>query len=169
MSEIPPGTANNAPGQPLSRQLRGVVIQSVVEAQHRSAPLVEAEHLLLALSREGTEPVRTALGAAGLDPSGVEAALAAERAASLRVAGVTPPTDGSLVASPRVARPRWGASAKEALNRAHRVAQANRRQRMAEADLLTALFGLELGTVPRALTLAGVDRPAILAAARRAG
>jgi ATP-dependent Clp protease ATP-binding subunit ClpA len=167
MSEIPPGTASNAPGQPLSRQLRGVVIRSVIEAQHRNASLVEAEHLLLALAREGTEPVRAALADAGLDPAGVEAALAAERTVGLRAAGVVPPAEERLVASPRVARPRWGASAKEALNRAHRVAGAHRRQRMAETDLLAALFGLELGTVPRALTLAGVDRPAVLAAVQR--
>jgi hypothetical protein len=39
---------------------------------------------------------------------------------------------------------------------------------MAELDLLTALLGLELGTVPRALTIADVDRAAVLAAAAAA-
>lgn len=168
MSEIPPGAANHAAGQPLSRQLRAVVARSVVEAQHRNASLVEAEHLLLALSREGSDAVRTALAAAGLDPAGVEAALAAERGVGLRVAGVAAPPEEQLVAAPRVARPRWGASFKEALNRAHRVASAQRRQRIAEVDLLAALFALELGTVPRALVLAGVDRPAVVAAVQRA-
>jgi hypothetical protein len=52
--------------------------------------------------------------------------------------------------------------------RAHRVTVARRRQRAAEVDLLAALFGLELGTVPRALTLAGVDRDAVLTRALRA-
>lgn len=167
MSEIPPGAANHAVGQPLSRQLRGIVARSVVEAQHRNASLVEAEHLLLALTREGSDPVRGALAAAGLDPAGVEAALAAERSAGLRAAGVVPPPEDQLVAAPRIARPRWGASFKEALIRAHRAAGAHRRQRIAETDLLAGLFGLELGTVPRALTLAGVDRPAVLAAVQR--
>ncbi|QNE37404.1 Clp protease N-terminal domain-containing protein [Leifsonia shinshuensis] len=166
MSDIPPGTANNAPGQPLSKALRSVVIASVTEAQRRNATLVEAEHLLLALSRDGSGAVRDVLASAGLDPVGLEAALLAEREASLRVAGVTPPPEERLAASPRVARPRWGASAKEALTRAHRVASAHRRQRSGEADLVTAIFGLELGTVPRALTLAGVDRPAVVAALR---
>lgn len=168
MSEIPPGTANNAPGQPLSKALRAIVIESVSEAQRRNAPLVEAEHLLLALAREGGAPVRDALRDAGLDPDGLETALRAERAAGLRAAGVTPPPVERLTASPRVTRPRWGASAKEALSRAHRVSVAQRRQRSSEADLLTAIVGLELGTVPRALILAGVDRQALVASVRRA-
>ncbi|WP_025158586.1 Clp protease N-terminal domain-containing protein [Leifsonia aquatica] len=169
MSEIPPGTANNAPGQPLSRAMREVVVRSVVEAQHRNAPLVEAEHLLLALTRDTESPVHDVLVSAGLDTAGVEAALQAERELSLRAAGVTPPDPARLVASPRVARPRWGASAKDALSRAHRVAAAQRRQRSAHADLLAALLGLDLGTVPRALELAGIDRAALLAGALRAG
>jgi ATP-dependent Clp protease ATP-binding subunit ClpA len=166
MSDIPPGTANNAPGQPLSKAVRSVVIASVTEAQRRNSTLVEAEHLLLALARDGSGPMREALASAGLDPAGVEAALRAERVASLRVAGVEPLEEERLVASPRVARPRWGASAKEALARAHRVASAHRRQRSGEADLLTAILGLELGTVPRALIRAGVDRPAVVASVR---
>jgi ATP-dependent Clp protease ATP-binding subunit ClpA len=168
MSDIPAGSSQNLPGQPLSRALRPVIVRSVAEAQRRNAAAVEAEHLLLALSREGTPAVRGALADAGLDPDGVEAALASERAASLAVAGVTPPPAERLAAAPRVARPRWGASAKDALVRAHRVSSAQHRQRMAELDLLTALLGLELGTVPRALTLAGIDRAGLLAAARRA-
>ena len=168
MSEIAPGSTQNVPGQPLSRALRPVIIRSVAEAQQRSSSTVEAEHLLLALSREGSEPVRTVLAAAGLDPKGLDAALADERAASLRVAGVTPPPAERLSASPRVVRPRWGASSREALVRAHRVAAANRRQRSGELDLLAALLSLELGTVPRALALADIDRQGLLASARRA-
>lgn len=160
--------AADLPGQPVSRALRPVVIRAVAEAQQRNAPLVEAEHLLLALSADGGPAVRTALAEAGLGPDGLAAALAAERAASLHVVGVTPPDEDRLAAAPRVTRPRWGASAKEALVRAHRATVANRRQRAAEVDLLAALFGLELGTVPRTLTLAGVDRNAVVARALRA-
>ncbi|MGO4300770.1 Clp protease N-terminal domain-containing protein [Leifsonia sp. RAF41] len=168
MSETPDGSTQNVPGQPLSRALRPVIIRSVTEAQQRSSATVEAEHLLLALSRDGSPSVRTAFADAGLDPDGLEAALAGERAASLRVAGVTPPPAERLAAAPRVTRPRWGASAREALVRAHRTAAANRRQRSGELDLLAAILGLELGTVPRLLTLAGVDREGLLASARRA-
>lgn len=168
MSEISPGTANNTPGQPLSRAMRELVTRAIVEAQQRNAQLVEAEHLFLALARSES-PVQSALADAGLDASRVEAALASERELSLRVAGVTHLDGDRLSAAQRIARPRWGASAKDALSRAHRVAAAQRRQRSAEIDLLAALFALELGTVPRALALAGVDKQAVLAAARRAG
>ncbi|ANF31236.1 hypothetical protein A0130_05740 [Leifsonia xyli] len=168
MSDIPAGSSQNLPGQPLSRALRPVIVRSVVEAQQRGAAAVEAEHLLLALSRDGSTAVRAALADAGLSPDEVEAALTAERTASLAVAGVTAPAADRLAAAPRVSRPRWGASAREALVRAHRVSSAHHRQRMAELDLLAALLRLELGTVPRALTLAGIDRPGLLDAARRA-
>src|SRR4051812_46384901 len=109
MSEIPTGSTQNMPGQPLSRALRPVIVRSVAEAQQRNAAQVEAEHLLLALSRVGSPQVRTALADAGLDPEGVEAALAGERAVSLGVAGVTPPPADRLAAAPRIARPRWSA------------------------------------------------------------
>lgn len=167
MSETTSG-AQNVPGQPLSRALRPVILRAVTEAQQRGSGTVEAEHLLLALSRDGSLPVRTVLADAGLGPDGLDAALAAERAASLRVAGVTQPPADRLAASPRLTRPRWGASAREALVRAHRVAAANRRQRSGELDLLAAILGLELGTVPRVLTLADVDRQGLLTSARRA-
>lgn len=168
MSDTPPGSASNLPGQPLSRAVRPIVVRSIAEAQARRSPVVEAEHLLLALSRDGSAPVRSALASAGLDHDGLEAALDAERAASLRVAGITPLPAERLLAAPSLARPRWGASTREALTRAHRIAGAHHRQRMDDVHLLAALLGLELGTVPRALALAGIDPRAVLASARRA-
>ncbi|HEV7812474.1 MAG TPA: Clp protease N-terminal domain-containing protein [Leifsonia sp.] len=147
----------------LSRSLRAIVIRSVAEAQERGASQVEAEHLLLALSLEKGSPAAAALDSSGLDHAGIEAALRAERDASLRVAGVEPIAEERLRAAPRVARARWGTSARDVLVRAHKSAAATRRSRTAETDLLDAILGLELGTVPRALDLAGVDRTAILA------
>ncbi|MFF1878570.1 Clp protease N-terminal domain-containing protein [Leifsonia sp. NPDC058230] len=155
--------ADNNADRPLSRALRSVVIRSITEAQQRSAALVEAEHLLLALSLEKGTSAAAALDAAGLDHAGIEAVLRAERDASLRVAGVEPIPEERLQAAPRVTRPRWGTSARDVLVRAHRAATATRRGRTAETDLLAAILGLDLGTVPRALDLAGVDRAAILA------
>ncbi|NUU07473.1 Clp protease N-terminal domain-containing protein [Leifsonia sp. C5G2] len=167
MSDIPPGSVSNLPGQPLSRTLRPIVIRSIVEAQERHSPAVEAEHLLLALSRDGSAPLREALASVGFDHDGLAAALDAERAASLRVAGVSPLPAERLLAAPSLTRPRWGASAREALTRAHRIAGAHHRQRMDQLQLLAALLGLELGTVPRTVALAGVDPRALLASARR--
>jgi ATP-dependent Clp protease ATP-binding subunit ClpA len=150
-------------GRPLSRALRAVIIASVSEAQRRGAGLVEAEHLLLALSLESGSPAAAALDAAGLDHAGIEAMLRTERDVSLRHAGVEPVPEARLTASPRTARPRWGASARDVLVRAHRASAHSHRSRTAETDLLIALLDLELGTVPRALDLAGVDRASIAA------
>jgi ATP-dependent Clp protease ATP-binding subunit ClpA len=152
---------NDAHG--LSRSLRAIVIRSVTEAQQRGASLVEAEHMLLALSLEKGTPAAAALEASGLDHAGIEAALRTERDASLRVAGVEPIAEERLRAAPRVTRPRWGTSARDVLVRAHKGAAATQRSRTAETDLLAAILGLDLGTVPRALDLASIDRAAILA------
>ena len=155
--------AENTAERPLSRAMRAVIVGSVVEAQRRGAALVEAEHLLLSLSLQKGTPVAAALEDAGLDHSGIEEKLRAEREASLRAAGVEPVPEDRLVAAPRVSRPRWGTSARDVLARAHRAASASRRSRTAETDLLIAVLDLDLGTVPRALALAGVDKDAILA------
>lgn len=153
----------------LSRSLRATVTRAVEEARRRGASLVEAEHLLLALAAaRGTSAQRT-LAASGLDHAGIEAALRAERDASLRAAGVEPVPEERLTAAPRIARPRWGASARDALVRAHQIAgrghgrDRDRDGRTAEADLLAGILTIELGTVPRAIAIAGIDRAALLA------
>lgn len=152
----------------LSRSLRETIIRAVEEARRRGASLVEAEHLLLALSAQTGSDVERALAAAGLDHAGIEAALRAERAASLRAAGVEPVPEERLTSTPRTARPRWGTSARDALVRAHKEAGRGRDRRTAESDLLAGILAIELGTVPRAIELAGVDRRALLDATRPA-
>jgi ATP-dependent Clp protease ATP-binding subunit ClpA len=154
-------------GQRLSRAFRALIVAAIDEARRRNTALVEAEHLLLALTVDADAPTRTVLLRAGLDHDGVEAALRAERAAGLRAAGVDPVPEERLLASPRVGRPRWGTSAREVLVRAHRVSVLRgRAASTTPGDVLAALAGLELGTVPRALELAGVDRSALAEAAR---
>jgi ATP-dependent Clp protease ATP-binding subunit ClpA len=144
----------------LSRSLRTTVLLAVEEAQRRNAPTVEAEHLLLALALPPETPAQRALVRAGLDHAGVEAALRAEREAGLRAAGVEPVPEERLRAAPRPHRPRWGASAREALVAAHRAAAGHRGghpARTVESDLLAGILDLQLGTVPRALAIAGID------------
>ncbi|WP_085369755.1 Clp protease N-terminal domain-containing protein [Leifsonia sp. NCR5] len=155
----------------LSRSLRATVIRAVEEARRRGASLVEAEHLLLALAAAKGTSAQRALAASGLDHAGIEAALRAERDASLRAAGVEPVPEERLTAAPRIARPRWGASARDALVRAHNIAGRghgrDRDGRTAEADLLAGILTIELGTVPRAIAIAGIDRATLLAAVLR--
>lgn len=156
-------------GQRLSRAFRSLILSAIEEARRRNSSLVEAEHLLLALTVDPDSPVHAVLLRVGLDHDGVESALRNERAAGLRAAGVEPVPEERLTASPRVGRPRWGTSAREALVRAHRVSVLRgHAASTTPADVLAALAGLELGTVPRALELAGVDRSALAEAARAA-
>jgi ATP-dependent Clp protease ATP-binding subunit ClpA len=145
------------------RTLRPIILRAVSEAQRRGDSAVEAEHLLLALADDtGNEPAAT-FASVGLDHAGVIRALRAERAASLEAAGVTPVPDERLVSTARVTRPRWGASARQAMVVASRMRTGpERRRRMAEKDLAIALLDLQLGTVPRALELAGIDRKALI-------
>lgn len=151
--------------QDLSASLRGTLMAAIVEAQRQGTATVEAEHLLLALAADAHTPAGALLSEFGLDHAAVSAALRTERERSLGVAGVSPRTPASLAAT-RIARPRWGASCREALLRSGRVASRGRhhgdRHRMTGADLLFGILSLELGTVARALSFAGVDRAALL-------
>jgi ATP-dependent Clp protease ATP-binding subunit ClpA len=147
------------------RTLRPIVTRAVSEAQRRGDNAVEAEHLLLALADDSDKEPAATLAAVGLDHAGVIRILRAERAASLEAAGVAPITEERLVSTARVTRPRWGASARQAMVAAsHRRVGADRQRRSAENDLAIALVDLQLGTVPRALVLAGIDREALVAA-----
>ncbi len=147
------------------RTLRPVILRAVSEAQRRGDTVVEAEHLLLALADDSDRDPAATLAAVGLDHAGVIRALRAERIASLEVAGVTPVPEERLVSSARVTRPRWGASARQTMVAASRMRVGpERHRRMAEKDLAIALLDLKLGTVPRALELAGIDRKALVTA-----
>ena len=146
------------------RTLRPIILRAVSEAQRRGDSAVEAEHLLLALADDSDREPAATLAAVGLDHAGVIRALRAERSASLEAAGVTPVPEERLASTVRVTRPRWGASARRAMIVASRMRTGpERRRRMAEKDLAIALLDLHLGTVPRALELAGIDRTALIA------
>ena len=145
--------------------LKRVVIRAIDEATRRGAATVEAEHLLLAISA-GKDVPGTTLAEFGLDHSGVDAALRAEREQALRAAGIEPVADERLRAT-RGSRPGWGASIREALRgadfRAHRDRGRAERERLVVADALIGILRADLGTVPRALAYAGVDRRALIA------
>jgi ATP-dependent Clp protease ATP-binding subunit ClpA len=128
-----------------------------------SSRTVEAEHLLLVLADQSTENAGKVLQEAGLDRGRIEAALREENRLSLAVAGVEPLTDGQASASRQTRTPLWGASAKAALVRGHRVAKQSGRVRETTTDLLLGILQAELGTVPRALAIAGADRAELMA------
>jgi D-alanyl-D-alanine carboxypeptidase len=118
------------------------------------------------------EAAARALGSAslenGLDRDGIREALARETERSLAAVGVDL-ADYPLPevrAAPR-RRPKLAASSKRALIRAVRFAHAHQSRRITSPHLLIGVLEAELGTVPRALEAAGVDRQALRARAER--
>lgn len=133
-----------------TRDARRVVVQAAdVEAAALGAQTVEAEHLLLALS-----------DTIGVAHATLVEALEAETAASLDAVGVVlrPPPP-----APRRGSMRMGASAKLALHRSLQAALARKDRRIGAEHLALGVLQAEVGTVPRALALAGLDREAIAA------
>ena len=153
----------------MDRRLKPVVLRAIGEASRRGSANVEAEHLLLVISA-GDDGSARALAEFGLDHAAVEAALDAERERALEVAGVAP-IAAERLRSTRRARPGWGASFRDAMRRADFRARRDRgrgeRERLAIAAALLGVLRAELGTVPRALAYAGVDRQALIARLER--
>ncbi len=146
---------------------RAVVRQAEKEAETAGSPVIEAEHLLLALaSTPGTE-AHDVLAAAGLGHDAVSAALGEEMRQSLAVAGVSLPPGGL----PRPSRDpahkaRLGASSKLALQRALKATAGQRQIR--PGHLLLGVLGAQAGTVPRALAVAGADQDGLILRTRQA-
>src|SRR5689334_1860811 len=103
----------------------GKVVNEAVELAHElGATQVEAEHLLLAVTRRD-DPAATVLHAHGLDYDALEQALVAETERSLAAVGVTA---GAPQFTRAADKPRFGTSAKAALEQAVKLA-AERRDR----------------------------------------
>jgi ATP-dependent Clp protease ATP-binding subunit ClpA len=147
----------------LPRQLHSIGQRARAAASLRRAGTVEAEHLLLAILAERDGPTARRLKRGGLDYDTLSDALDAERARSLRAAGVAPIPAASLAANPRTARPGWGASIRDVLRVAEPTSAKDDRPGALELELTTAILSPRLGTVPRALALAGFDRLELLA------
>ena len=140
-----------------TKDARAIVTRAQAEAAERGDREVGAEHLLLALAGRG---------AAGLDHETVADGLDEEVRHSLAAVGVRlDDFDLPRPAVATVATPRFGTSAKQALERTLRVALDRGDRRITSAHIVLALLRFEAGTVPRALWRAGVDRDELAAAA----
>jgi hypothetical protein len=146
----------------LPRELRALGERALGEAMTRRAGAVEAEHVLLAILGRPETLAAAALGRAGLDYLSFEAALDAERARSLAAAGIALGLPASVDAIPRIGKPAWGASVRDLLRRSDKPAAKSGRPGALEIELATAILRAELGTVPRALAIATIDRPAAI-------
>ena len=137
-----------------TKDARAIATGATEIARELGAPMVEAEHLLLAASRLEA-PAAETLRAAGLDYDGLLDALEAETARSLAAVGVTASTPRF---SPFVRAPRFAASAKLALERSLKVSVARKDNFIGAEHVVLAILRAPAGTVPRALECAGVDR-----------
>lgn len=159
------------PDLALPRQLHAIGQRAVAEAAMRRATTVGAEHVLLAITANADGPAARALAAAGLDYAGVAEALRAERARSLAVADIHPIDPESLTAAPRPTKPGWGASVRDLLRAADKDAARAAARAGApgalETELVIGILRADLGTVPRMLALAGVDRHALIERLRK--
>jgi ATP-dependent Clp protease ATP-binding subunit ClpA len=141
-----------------TREARLVVSDAEAEARELGSPTIEAEHVLLALTRlDPSTPVGTVLADSGLDHDAVLGALDAERERSLMAVGISI-GDFDLPQPHPSSRPRMAAGAKSALEHALRISLVRGDKRIGSGHILLALLRAEAGTVPRALAEAGVDR-----------
>jgi ATP-dependent Clp protease ATP-binding subunit ClpA len=143
-----------------------LVVQAREEARLLGATRIEAEHLLLALSRQTTWDAGRVLAEAGLDHDGLLDALAAELERSLEAVGVY--ASAVMLAErplPTTGQPRWGASAKRAIERAMVIVKARGDRSILPTHILLGALHVGEGTVPRALAAAGVDTVALVASA----
>ena len=140
--------------------------QFEIEAKRDGAKYIEAEHMLLALAAESDGAAAKVMLEAGLDHDRLEKALEDERRRTLAFAGMSAPSR-ELVEATELENPlTFGTSAKAALRRgliATREARRGRRARIRDTELLVGILQAELGTVPRALAIAGIDRAALIA------
>jgi hypothetical protein len=153
----------------VSQARKNVPIYRQFEAEARAdgARFVEADHVLLALAASDTDAGKV-LVAAGLDRDRLAAALREERRQSLAFAGVGTLVQTLTAATESDRSVTFGTTAKAALARAFHAShrERSRRERLDSLDFLVGILSAELGTVPRALALAGVDRSALIARAR---
>jgi len=146
----------------LPDHLRRIVIAAIDQAAARNSASAEAEDLLLAIAASGSL-VAGVLASAGLDHEGILGLLRAERERSLAALGIPPIAPEILRATPRPARPAWGASLRAALLRARQPgARGRARHRLTTANVAAGVLLAGYGTVPRALAYGGIDRDTLI-------
>lgn len=145
----------------------GGALQFEIEARKDGAKSIEAEHMLLALTASPDNEAAKLLHEFGLDQQRLESALREERRRTLAFAGIKAPAEKLVDATELNSPLSLGTSAKSAIRRALIGAHRDRRRaRLRSIDLLAGILEAELGTVPRALAIAGIDREALMSRAR---
>lgn len=144
--------------------LHAVIMRAEVEARTDGSSTVEAAHLFLAVAGHPEATVHTVLAEFGLDLDSVRAALDREFVRSLDAVGVASSAYQLPPPSRLTAHPKMGTSGKLVLERAFTSA---RKKDLRPAHLLLGILAAEVGAVPRALALWGVDREELAARVRQ--
>ncbi|MGP3911979.1 Clp protease N-terminal domain-containing protein [Nonomuraea sp. 10N515B] len=148
----------------IDHYIQAIIVGGGAETLEDGSAVIEAHHLLLAIAaHEGTAAHRVLL-AAGLGRQAIREALDREFEHSLSTVGVSLASYDLPKPSRDPKLPKIGASARLALERG--FAAATGKKDLRPAHLLLGILDTEIGTVPRALTLAGADRAGLMARAR---
>jgi D-alanyl-D-alanine carboxypeptidase len=147
------------------KYLNGALARAGQEARLDGSTTVEAQHLLLAIAADAGTPAAVALESVGLDRAAIRAALDREFADSLGAVGVSASAFDVPPATPDPKRQaRLGASVQLALDRAVKAARGAELQ---PAHLLVGIVQADVGTVPRALAIAGIERAELVTLIQR--
>jgi siderophore synthetase component len=136
-----------------SKEAKDVVRQAEVEARQLGARKIEAEHLLLAITRTA---------AIDLDHDDLVAALEDELRVSLAAVGVSLADYEPLPVHPTQGRVRFGTSAKASLARTVHDATGRGVKRIGPGQIARGVLLASRGTVRRALDAGGIDQHALL-------
>ncbi|MGD9571008.1 MAG: Clp protease N-terminal domain-containing protein [Thermoleophilia bacterium] len=152
----------------IDRLLKG----SEAQARRMGDEIPGAEHLLLSALELPDGTARAAFTAVGADPDALLPAVAEAHAEALRAVGIA--VDAASLGDPGPLEPvtsgptRSDPSQQAAFQEAVRLSKLERPAELRGAHVVIAVAGMEHGTAPRALAAMGVDRDALVAAARAA-
>jgi ATP-dependent Clp protease ATP-binding subunit ClpA len=154
------------------RTIRRLLTGAETEARQAGESLPGAEHLLLSALALPDGSARRAFETLGADPHQLRPAIAAAHAEALRGIGIEPPDDAALDAEVGLDTRaptgvfRSNASAQSAFRAAGELARAEKSQ-LVGAHIVAAVAEMEHGTAARALTVMGIDRATLAAAAHQ--
>ncbi|MFG2234022.1 Clp protease N-terminal domain-containing protein [Streptomyces sp. NPDC048723] len=137
------------------KYLHAVIVRAMHEAHEDGSATIDAHHLLLSLAADPGSTAQQVLASVGLDRAAVRGALDREFEHSLSMVGVSPGAHDLPRPSRASQQPKMGASARLALERSFASA---RKKDLRSAHVLLGILQAQIGTVPRALALAGVDQ-----------
>jgi D-alanyl-D-alanine carboxypeptidase len=135
------------------KYLRGTLELATREAERDCSATVEAQHVLLAMAHQPETDLGQFLDRVGLTPNAIRSALDRELQHSLSAVGISLEAPEKLRMGTAPSG-QLGTSVRHALERGLGAIRREPRP----ADVLLGILQAEVGSVPRALALAGFDR-----------